>query len=205
MPVLPGTRQSILNAATVEFAQYGFEGGRVDRIASRAKVNKAMIYYHYRSKKLLYRAVIENHVSRLANQIDELLNREMPIGEFFQALSFLYINLFSDGEFLPIFLRELASKGNHIESILHETITQRKLTEKVKNYIETGIAEGKIRQIKIEHAFISFVGMNLFYIAFSSIVNKIWEIDDVQDFLANRPQQVVDLFLNGLLRKQAAD
>ena len=48
----------ILAAAAVEFAARGYAGARVDRIARRARVNKAMLYYHFRSKQGLYRALL---------------------------------------------------------------------------------------------------------------------------------------------------
>ena len=36
----------ILDAATRIFAQYGFDGARMDAIAKAAGINKATIYYH---------------------------------------------------------------------------------------------------------------------------------------------------------------
>ncbi len=35
-----------------EFADNGFHGARIDSIARKAKVNKAMIYYHFKGKEL---------------------------------------------------------------------------------------------------------------------------------------------------------
>ena len=43
----PDTRARILAAACVEFGAHGFAATTVDRIARRARVNKAMIYYHF--------------------------------------------------------------------------------------------------------------------------------------------------------------
>src|SRR3954469_21621528 len=59
----PRTRQrdshgDILKGARTEFAARGFAGAGVDRIAARARVNKAMVYYHFGSKLALYRAVL---------------------------------------------------------------------------------------------------------------------------------------------------
>ena len=48
----------ILAAAAAEFADRGFAGARVDRIARRARVNKAMLYYHFGSKQRLYRTLL---------------------------------------------------------------------------------------------------------------------------------------------------
>ena len=42
--------ERILVAAAAEFASRGYAGARVDRIARRARVNKAMLYYHFSNK-----------------------------------------------------------------------------------------------------------------------------------------------------------
>src|SRR5438094_5710347 len=58
----------ILAAAAAEFAERGFAGARVDRIARRARVNKAMLYYHFRSKQALYRTLLRRHFSLAADR-----------------------------------------------------------------------------------------------------------------------------------------
>jgi TetR/AcrR family transcriptional regulator len=57
------TRETLLAAAAGAFAENGFAGARVDRIARSAGVNKAMIYAYFGDKEGLYRAVLS---SRLA-------------------------------------------------------------------------------------------------------------------------------------------
>ncbi|MCD6588326.1 MAG: helix-turn-helix transcriptional regulator, partial [Candidatus Fermentibacteraceae bacterium] len=49
--------KSILDAAAEEFAEKGFSGARVDEIARRAGINKAMLYYRIGDKEELYRRV----------------------------------------------------------------------------------------------------------------------------------------------------
>ncbi len=51
-------RDSILAAATEEFATHGFAGARVQRIADAAGANKQLIYYYFGSKTGLYEALI---------------------------------------------------------------------------------------------------------------------------------------------------
>src|SRR5262245_14420559 len=53
------TRESILATAEAEFARHGFGGGRVDRIARKARANKRMIYHYFGHKDGLYLAVLE--------------------------------------------------------------------------------------------------------------------------------------------------
>jgi len=54
-----GTRRNIIDVATEEFADKGFSGGRVDKIAARTKTSKRMIYYYFGGKEGLYIAVLE--------------------------------------------------------------------------------------------------------------------------------------------------
>ncbi|SDZ26388.1 TetR/AcrR family transcriptional regulator [Herbiconiux ginsengi] len=67
------TRESILRAATAEFADNGFAGGRVDEIAAQTATTKRMIYYYFRSKEGLYLAVMESAyavIRRLEQDLD---------------------------------------------------------------------------------------------------------------------------------------
>src|ERR1700723_4551789 len=53
------TRVTILRAAIREFSAHGLAGARTDAIAESAKVNKALLYYYFKSKRGLYAAAIE--------------------------------------------------------------------------------------------------------------------------------------------------
>jgi AcrR family transcriptional regulator len=64
------TRQRLLQAAVVEFAQFGLAGGRVDRIAEAAASNKQLIYQYFRSKEGLFRAVVAQELARATDGVD---------------------------------------------------------------------------------------------------------------------------------------
>src|SRR6185295_3043750 len=54
------SRARLLTAAAAEFAARGYAGASVDRIARAARLNKAMIYYHFQSKDALYREILRD-------------------------------------------------------------------------------------------------------------------------------------------------
>src|SRR3954449_11966646 len=54
------SRRRVFDAAAAEFAARGYAGANVDRIARAARLNKAMIYYHFRSKAALYREILHD-------------------------------------------------------------------------------------------------------------------------------------------------
>ena len=69
------TRARILKAAVEEFAARGYDGAGVDRIARRARVNKALIYYYFESKRGLYRQILQGALRQLVEAHVELLQR----------------------------------------------------------------------------------------------------------------------------------
>src|SRR6185295_1241672 len=72
------TRQSLLDAATTLFAERGFDGARVDEIARRAGVNKAMISYHFGGKKALYNAILADDFGWVLERLAELDREPLP-------------------------------------------------------------------------------------------------------------------------------
>src|SRR5688572_32596466 len=69
MKITGTTRERILAAALLEFSARGFDGAKVDRIATRARVNKAMLYYHFDDKAALYREILKGRFEAVAARL----------------------------------------------------------------------------------------------------------------------------------------
>src|ERR1700719_3685245 len=69
----PDSRVAILTAASRIFARSGLAGARTDAIAAAAGVNKAMLYYYFKSKEDLYEAVVEDHFREFNRRALEVL------------------------------------------------------------------------------------------------------------------------------------
>jgi len=194
--------EKILSSASQEFAKYGLAGARVDRIAKRAKVNKAMIYYYFRSKENLYQTVIDRHLSKIRKLAKGIVITEADPELIFKRLAGMYGELFENQEeIVPIFLREVASGGKRMNQILAKVLTEEKLVAKLKEVIDDGKRKGIFRDVDTKQAIISFVGMNIYYLIMSPIVNSVLDIKDQKDFQRKRQKEVVDLFLHGLETK----
>ena len=66
------TRASLLEAATGEFARYGFDGARVERIVGQAGCNTRMLYHYFESKEKLYIQVLEEAYRAIREQERQL-------------------------------------------------------------------------------------------------------------------------------------
>jgi AcrR family transcriptional regulator len=193
------TDEKILAAARTEFAQHGLAGARVDRIASRAGVNKAMIYYHFRSKENLYRTVISNELAKIGTILEERITEESTPESLLYKLSELYNSMFEDrDDFIRILLREIASGGEVVKEIMSKIMSERGIVKKTKRILDKGKKKGLFRDVDSKQAIISFVGMNVFYLTMAPLINSVWEIKDEKKFRQRRCKEVVDLFLHGL-------
>ncbi len=63
------TKARILMAAVAEFAEYGYAGARIDRVAAAAKANKSMIYVYFGNKDQLFDAVIDAAIGDLHRSV----------------------------------------------------------------------------------------------------------------------------------------
>lgn len=112
----PGTKERLFAAAAREFAAHGFAGANVDRIARAADVNKAMLYYHFKSKAALYGEVLRDMFSAVANR---LVTSTTAGAEPSLRVRGMVEAIAREAEARPhfpsIWLREIAEGGRHID------------------------------------------------------------------------------------------
>jgi len=197
---IKGSRRKIIESAKVEFAEYGLDGGRVDRIADRSGVNKAMIYYHFKNKEGLYVELIDRHIGAFVRKIIERTSDEPDLEKILVQVVETYSDFFTpeNSYIAPIFLREMALGGGHFADLFKEAMSKKGLSGKLIEALDRGIVEGKYRAVESRQALISFIGMNLFYYLMSPLVNNMWDIRDESNFREERKKCVIDLFLNGI-------
>ncbi len=98
-------RDRILEAAASEFAQRGFAGARVERIAAAAGVNKQLLFHYFSSKSGLHQAALR-----------AILERSAPVPQTSKPpadrLRVLAAQLAATTESHPALLTLLAMPGN---------------------------------------------------------------------------------------------
>lgn len=104
------SRDRILSAAKAEFAESGIAGARVGAIAAGAEINKERLYAYFGNKEGLFRAVLTDSFSKLA--------QEVPLPSSEEEL-FNYAGLVFDFHYRnPEFTRLLAWESLHYGSSL---------------------------------------------------------------------------------------
>lgn len=135
------SRGRILKAAIVEFASHGYDAAGVDRIARRARVNKALIYYYFANKRGLYHEIIQSSLKGLVVLLSEIVDgpggADVKLARYIDTL----VEQLDSHPHLPrIMLRELADGGRHLDvETLRQLVT---LPPLLSRLVSQGRAEG---------------------------------------------------------------
>lgn len=141
-----GTLARIVRAATVEFAEKGFDGARVEAIAKRAGVNKAALYYHVGNKKALYERVILNVVGAAAVRLDEKLSGTSRADEMLRTYVRVLIQTFDEHPEMPrIIMREMASGGSHLPEAFLKGVSG--ILDRLAKILDAGRKEGVFEEV----------------------------------------------------------
>jgi TetR/AcrR family transcriptional regulator len=140
------SRHRLFVAAAGEFAARGFAGASVDRIAAAARLNKAMIYYHFNSKADLYREILRDMFSAVERRVAETaasaVTPEDKVRGFVAAIA---AEAEARPHFPPIWFREIADGGTHLDAV-----TVRHIGGVVKilaGIVAEGVAAGRFRPV----------------------------------------------------------
>ncbi len=165
----------ILAAAAIEFAERGFAGARVDRIARRAKVNKAMLYYHFKSKQRLYRTLLRRMFTLAARRLQAVAAADLaPADKVDRAIAGMAAFIQEHTFFPAIMLREVAEGGAHLDRETLMALAAVPLA--VANIVQEGVAAGAFRPVNPVFAYFSMLAPIMFYLAGAPIRTEISQL-----------------------------
>ncbi|HEU0265561.1 MAG TPA: TetR/AcrR family transcriptional regulator [Geobacterales bacterium] len=138
--------ERILTAGAELFAEQGFAGARMDEIARRAGVNKALIYYHIGDKAALYGEILlgalQRNRSLLQGAVDD---EETPEGRL-RALIATMVQIADETPHLaPLMLREIAGGGANLSEAVLGGIAD--IFAIIQRVLADGLSQGRFRSV----------------------------------------------------------
>ncbi|WP_428741086.1 TetR/AcrR family transcriptional regulator [Tenacibaculum sp.] len=193
------TEEQILKAAQEIFQSKGMDGARMQEIADKASINKAMLHYYYRSKQLLFEAVFKKAFSLLAPQLNAILNDDSTIEEKIRSFTHNYITFIMKHPYLPNFIiQELNRKSQFIEEIKNNTFFPK--LDKFKEQIEKEVKARTIRPISAEQLFINIISLNVFPFVGAPLIKAVANVDNesYKEILEARKKEVSEFIINAI-------
>ena len=193
------TENQILDAAKKVFQTKGMDGARMQEIADKAKINKAMLHYYYRSKQVLFEAVFKNAFALLAPQLNVILNDDSSIEDKIKKFTLNYISFIIKHPYLPSFIiQELNRKPEFILKLKDQKGFPN--IDKFKKQVATEIDKGILKPIKGEQLFINILALNIFPFVASPLVKAFTNTDNVafKQLMNDRKTEVANFIINSI-------
>jgi len=140
------TRELILQAAEIEFANRGYARARLEDIAKPVRITRAAIIYHFGDKKALYAAVLESTFKALAERIRAALEAKAPHAERVERLIGAWVDYAAERPTLArLFMREVADSPRELAPEIRNLVDP--MFSLVTEGIEKGQDEGAFRKV----------------------------------------------------------
>lgn len=181
---------SILEAARQVFMEKGMAGARMQEIADRAGINKAMLHYYFRSKDQLFDKVFQEAFQEFWPKVEDAMLIDAPekaIRDIVEA----YITVFSKKPFLPNFiLSEMHRSPERIGGLMQGMGVD---PMKVGNYLGKMIEEGKLKAVNPKEMIVTVLSLCVFPFAARPLLRRMilkdereWDV-----FIDNRVNSVM--------------
>jgi TetR/AcrR family transcriptional regulator len=194
----------ILRAAMDVFVDKGQYGAKMQEIADRAGINKALLHYYYRSKEKLYTHIFKYIFKKIMSEVVELFSSNLPFKEFLKTFISKYIDLLNKNHRFPLFImRELSQGGKIVSNALKEAMPK-ELSEHLPaiRMMEEAMENGEIVKMDPRQVILTVIGSSLFYFMAEPIIRVLLipeESFDREIFLKERKEAIFNLIYYGLL------
>jgi len=198
------TEQKILDAAKDVFQQKGLTGARMQEIADKAGINKALLHYYYRTKDKLFEKVFDIAFSIFVPKVKEMISGDAPIFEKVEFFVENYINLLHKHPYIPGFvISELNRNPEILINIFEKNVGLQKndVIQKLDKQIIDEVEKGIIKPISAQNLITNIVSLCIFPIVAKPVLKGVLFNNDDKEyktFLNQRKEFVKEYLINSI-------
>lgn len=198
-PASDSTEQKIFDAAHEVFTQKGMDGAKMQEIADRAGINKALLHYYYRSKEKLYETVARAILGKALPAIRQVIESDQPLEDKLRRFIETYIDIISKNTFIPLFIISEINKhpDRFIDSVLPKDLPK---PEQFFQQVQVEINAGRIRPIRPQHLIVNIISMCVFPFVGKPMIRILLGMGpgEMRLFLEQRKEEVTSFVLAAL-------
>ena len=158
----PTTEQLILQAAQAVFLEKGLAGARMQEIADRAGINKALLHYYFRSKEQLSETVINQTLGLMLPRLWLVLEAEEELFEKIRRLVREYVVFLREHPLLPLFIvNELNRNPRFFAALVAGSEPGGRLAG-FRRQVEAAVAQGHIQPTSTAQLLMNLVSLLIF-------------------------------------------
>ncbi len=195
------TEAKIIEAAKDVFVLKGHDGARMQHIADKAGINKALLHYYFRSKDKLFDRVFSDVFSEVVTGISNVLETADTLEDLLEKFVGTYIDLLKAKPYLPDFvLHELTRNPSGIVHLINT-----KGVNKMR-LIEILSKEGSrtdIREFDPIQVIVNVIALSVFpFVAQPILTGFIFDgnKDSFNEFIDERKEHIVNFVKSAIIK-----
>ncbi|MFN8241804.1 MAG: TetR/AcrR family transcriptional regulator [Bacteroidales bacterium] len=198
------TEEKIFEAAELVFEEKGMDGARMQDIADRAGINKALLHYYYRTKDLLFEAVFQKLAGRMFEKFAPVFSDKLTLEEKIRCFFNEHISFLADNPLLPSFiLNEINRHPERMKKIIsHLDFAGIWMMLEAQHKAE--LEEYNLTRESLPQVMTSIVAMSVFPFAARGILEGIFEKIGVgfDDYIKERKSFAADFVIGALKQRK---
>jgi TetR/AcrR family transcriptional regulator len=202
MEIATETEQKILLAAREIFLDKGKDGARMQEIADRAGINKALLHYYFRSKDRLFSQIFLIEIKSMFSTLFESISTETDFHIFLEKFITTYLALINPRRNLLRFIlwESEKTKIEFARYILEESKKRGFKENPLIDSTRIAIDHKQIRNIDAVNFILSLMGMCIFPVIAAPVIEKMFHNLKINNpaFLNKRAGAILNLIWNGI-------
>lgn len=197
------TEEKILEAAKQEFLEKGFSGARMEAIAQRAGINKALLHYYFRNKERLFEEVFAYFFRQILPGLRQIVESDAHVLDKMDRFVQHYIDFLRRNPDLPLFIMHELRTGpkERLRMLVEKKMTEFEYVRSFIMQIAMAGARGEIRAVPPLHIVLNVVSMCVFPFVARPMLMGVTGISetDFEELLEQRKVVVAD-FIRAALK-----
>ncbi|MCK8816330.1 TetR/AcrR family transcriptional regulator [Natroniella sulfidigena] len=185
--------ERIIEAAIEKFSQQGANTTTIQEVATTAGVGKGTIYRYFDNKEGLISSLIEFGIDKVTKAIKEkLIGLDDPV-EKLEAVIIAKLEFYNQNyDFGRFLMREVWGHKDQFEDHIQQI--RENHTVILEEIIEEGIAVGKFKEVNVETAAVSLMGMININALHWMMFNQEFPMEELKN-------DIIELFFAGVLEE----
>ena len=200
------TEEKIFNAATAIFEEKGFAAARMQEIADRAGINKALLHYYFHSKEQLFGAVFQPLMKKMFEKILSVFASDLSFEDKIRVYYDEHINILIKNPRLPLFLLNEISHNPELAKGLRETLQYPQVRDIIFKRHAKELREYGIKKSDLSQLMITIVSLAIFPFAARDVMKMIlFQIDEGKNFntfMRERKEFAADFVISSLKNRK---
>lgn len=194
------TEKLILDAAKEIFQHKGMDGARMQEIADKAGINKAMLHYYYRNKQKLFEAVFKSAINLMVPKIIRIIETDKHLFDKIKNFTDKYISFISKYSYIPLFIINESNKNPDLLKTIFTNKIDNRIEQKLVNQINELIHKKEIRPIKPEQLLLDIISLCIFPVIGMPLLKNILQKNDKEykKLIKQRKTYVSEFIINSI-------